>query len=164
MLGDYKCNHFYESRTTSPRSRPNKIGWFDTHENHKKSIWSSKSNAIFIGDSIIKNLCYYKDIWNGYFGNKGFTNCGIGGDHIENVLWRVKNLDFPNTVSFVLLQCGTNNLAKDSPIDIVNGILSIGVNILDRFEKISVLITGILPRESKTSSKRSIIDYVNSRL
>ena len=62
-----------------------------------------------------------------------------------------------------MLHCGTNNLVKDNPIAIVNGILSIGMDILDRHEKMSILIAGILHRESRLSNNRNIICDENSK-
>jgi len=164
MNTNYKCNHFYESRTTTPKNRLNKFGWLFTHECHKKCLDVTNSKVVLIGDSIIKNLSYFKDIWHNYFGVKGFINCGIGGDQVQNVLWRVKDLRFPKTIKHVFLNCGTNNLSKDTPIEIVNGILAIGMHILEQNEGISVLVSGILPRESASSNKRGSIEYVNHYL
>ena len=52
-------------------------------------------------------------------------NCGIGGDKVQNVLWRVQNLPISSSLKNIIL-CGANNLQQDSPEDIVDGIIEIG--------------------------------------
>ena len=161
MVFEFNCHHYYESSTTSPKGRIGKPGWLDTHEIQKRSVQSTKSNTILIGDSIIKKLSFYKNVWINHFGLNNNVNCGIGGDSVENVLWRVCDFTIPKSVDYVVLLCGTNNLTKNSPVEIVNGILAIGKNIVERQLDISVIISGILPRDSALSNKRNYIDYIN---
>ena len=39
-------------------------------------------------------LTRYSDVWKNIFGNE-FINLGICEDHVENVLWRVRDIGFP---------------------------------------------------------------------
>ena len=51
-------------------------------------------------------------------------NLGISGDHVENLLWRAR--DVPSSLKNVVILCGTNNINKDSPYDIAQGLIAIG--------------------------------------
>ena len=42
-------------------------------------------------------------------------NLGIGGDRVENVLWRAISLLLPSSVRNIVVQCATNNISTDSP-------------------------------------------------
>jgi len=156
-------NMCYESHTTKPKARLSKPGWLQTHNKQKDILLTTNSKTILIGDSIIKNLKYYQNIWHHHFG-KDYINCGIGGDQIQNVFWRVEDYALPTSINCAILLFGTNNLHKDIPIDIVNGIVSIGKKIKERYDHISVFISGILPRDSPSSNARNKIEYVNYHL
>jgi len=157
---EYKSKTFYISRTNTPKCRHNKEGWLENHRNQCELIKSAKPKCLLIGDSIVKNLFLYPKIWKKYF-HQEFMNCGISGDSTQHVLWRATNLNLPSTVKTVFVLVGTNNLISDSPIEIVNGIISIGLHFIKKNPDIQVLLSGILPRDSSTSNKRDIIEYVN---
>ena len=50
---------------------------------------------------------------------------GIAGDTVEAILYRVKVMDIPSSVSHSFLLCGTNNLSSDSPATISSTITEI---------------------------------------
>ena len=117
-----------------------------------------------IGDSIIKNFLLYPHIWQHYFTKNIYLNCGISGDSTQHVLWRAKNLTLPSTIKNVFILCGSNNVNKDSPIEIVNGIVSIGLSFIEQYKNIQVFLSGIIPRDSAVSVKRDIIYYINHHI
>ena len=49
-------------------------------------------STLLIDDSIIAGLSRYSNIWKRYFKSLSAINCGIGGDRVENILWRCQNL------------------------------------------------------------------------
>ena len=61
---------------------------------------------------------YFK-IWDNFFKPIDALTCGIGGDKVQNVLWRVQNLPISSSLKNAVILCGTNNLQQDSPEDIV---------------------------------------------
>ena len=91
-----------------------------------------------------------------------FSNFGIGGDSTQHLLWRAQNLNISDNIDCIVICCGTNNLNKNSPIEIVNGIIAIG-NYFGNNPNISIIF-GLLPRELATSSNRSTVEYVNHHL
>ena len=64
-------------------------------------------------------------------------NLGIGGDRVENVLWRAISLLLPLSVRNIVVPCGTNNISTDSSRDIVNCIVDGGTifwrNLTEKF-------------------------------
>ena len=54
----------------------------------------------------------YTKIWFELF-DRNTVNCGIGGDKIQNVLWRAGNVPLPTSMKYVFINCGTNNLEYD---------------------------------------------------
>ena len=53
-------------------------------------------------------------------------NLDIRGDHLEKVLWRAISLPLPLSVRNIVVQCGTNNISTDSPLDIADCIVDLG--------------------------------------
>ena len=66
---------------------------------------------MIIADSIAKGLRRYINVWNLYF-EKHTVNHGIGEDKVENVVWRIGNVNENEELRYVVLICGTNNIDK----------------------------------------------------
>ena len=91
-------------------------------------------------------------------------NFGIPGDHIEHVLWRIIDITLPDTLKYVIVHSGTNNLSKNSPKDIADGILASGYKLLEKKPDLKVILSGILPRSHIGSSIREKIGIINQTL
>ena len=72
--------------------RFDKVDWIESHNYHKHIIKYRKPSTLIIGDSIAKSVRMYMDVWDRYFG-KHTVNLGIRGDKVEDVIWRIGNLD-----------------------------------------------------------------------
>ena len=78
---------FLRTQPSTPVPRFQKDGWRKEHGRHTQELKSNKSlQTILLGDSLIKGLSRYNDIWENFFGTRTL-NCGIGGDKTENILW-----------------------------------------------------------------------------
>ena len=78
-------------------------------ELRKLCMSTHSSTCVLIGDSFISRLEWrLKILADSYF--KDWINLGIGGDKVENLLWRVKNGDFPRKSRKVFISIGTNNI------------------------------------------------------
>ena len=64
----------------------------------------------------------------------------------------------------VVILCGTNNINKDPPCDIVQGLIAIGPSFKNRCNNPHIFICGLLPRYEYVSVKRVIIDEINNHL
>jgi len=158
-LSDYN-----NSPATTPSGRDNKAGWYNIHDKHTSLSSTSKTQIILIGDSIIAGLSRYPRIWQAYFKPHRALNFGIGGDRTQHVLWRAENIDLPQTTKYLVIHCGTNNIDRDSPRDIANGIISIGLTLQEKNPGLKVVVTGILPRDLDWSHRRDKIKQTNNYL
>ena len=148
----------------TPSDRPCKIGWYNTHNNQLEFLKKSNGSLLIAGDPIANGLSRYPNIWNKYFKKHNAINCGIGGDRTQNVLWRAKEMVLPLSIRYVVLQFGTNNLGCDSPSKISQGILSVADILQRKSPSVRIIITGLLPRDSKWSKRRKSIMLVNKIL
>ena len=102
----------------TPCSHCRKVNCLTIYKNHFVK-------TLLLGDSIIKGLNRYNGTWDRYFPNS--FNFGISGDRSENVLWRALNLPGMSYLKNVIILCGTNNICIDSPHDIAQCLIDIGV-------------------------------------
>ena len=105
------------------QGRFNKSSWIECHHKH---FFTMTPNTLLLGDSIKDGLAQYQILWKKYLVLLNTMNLGIGGDRVENVLWRAINLPLPSSVQNAVVQCGTNNILTDSPRDIAHCIVDVG--------------------------------------
>ena len=92
------------------------------------------------------------------FGVEPVSNLGIGGDKVENVLWRIRNGELPRHSKLIVVHVGTNNIQRDSPNDIVCGLKNICHAIQHSAPLASVCISTILPRCCSSVNKQKILE------
>ena len=155
-LSDYQG-----SAATTPSGRDNKSGWYDIHQKHVNLSLNSKTILVLIVDSIVAGLSRYANIWRTFFKTFHTLNYGIGGDRTQHVLWRAENATLPNSLKYVVIHCGTNNIDRDQPRDIANGVISIGLKLQEKCRGLKVKVTGLLPRDSEWSQRRKKINLIN---
>ena len=56
-------------------------------------------------------------------------------------------MDLPDSLKYVIVHCGTNNVSKDGPVDIVNTSLLIATHIQERKPGVKIFVPGLLPRD-----------------
>ena len=95
--------------TTIPSMRSSKTNWLNFHRCHCSSLITSHFKTIIIEDSIAAGLNRYRSIWTKYLEPLKNLNCGIGGDKVQNVLWRAQNLPVMSSLKNFVILCGTNN-------------------------------------------------------
>lgn len=152
---------YNSSPATTPQGRDNKAGWYDIHNKHHSLASTSRTTLVLCGDSIIAGLSRYPKIWGQYFKPFRALNFGIGGDRTQHVLWRAENLDLPETAQIVVLHCGTNNIDRDRPHDIANGVASVGLAFQEKRPGVKIIVTGLLPRDADWTYRRDKIIKTN---
>lgn len=93
------------------------------HTLQKSLLRTSAATIIFVSISVAAGFRRYTCVWRNYF--EDAINLGIGGDCVENVLWRVQDTSLLDATSFVLIHCSTNNINQNQPKDIAGRILKI---------------------------------------
>ena len=144
--------HFYKSSRV------------EYHCNHCFKSKDSKPSTLLLGDSIVAGLSRYPNVWDECFAQINALNLGIGGDCIENVLWRVIDLPLLLSVKNVIILCGTNNISIDTPCDVADCIISIGSIFQKKSSGINVSICGLIPRDEGWSVNRVLINEMNEIL
>ena len=152
-----RSNHVKSFRLPVPRFH--KLGSQETHTFHKKLLKNSAAPIIIIGDPIATGLKRYQHIWKNYF--KDALNLGISGDHVKNILWRMRDISLQHTTLFVIIHCSTNNVDPSQPEDIAVGVMKIAEIFMKNDPKITAII---IPRDKAYSFRRAKIDETNNIL
>ena len=100
-------------------------------------------------------------MWSKYFEPLRALNFGVGGDRTQHVLWRIENGEIPLNLQVAFVHCGTNNLDRNNPAEIRDGLLQLFI--LYR-RKSLMLMSGLLPRDQEISSRRDKIKLINQKL
>ena len=104
---------------------------------------------------IVAGLSPSQNVWDKFRNPLKAFNCGVGGDRIQQILWRALNLPVSSNLKNVTVLCGTNNLLQDSPKVIADGILEIARSFETNYSCGSVIICSILPRDDSWSVNRA---------
>ena len=118
------------SSSVTPVPRNRKSGWYEEFKQHNFLLQESPTKVILIGDSLISNLSRYSDVWKNYFSIQDTLNFGIQGDKIQNMLWRLNNLNFTKncSIKYIFILAATNNVDHNSPEEITNGLITSGLS------------------------------------
>ena len=76
------------------------------------------------GDSLVAGLSRYFNNWEMHFVTFNTLNYGIREGLIGNIFWHSNDLPLLSSVKYVIILWGTNNLHKDSPYEIVDGLIA----------------------------------------
>lgn len=118
--------------------------------------------VLFLGDSITQQWGtvgkqVFADVWQ----PRGVLNCGIGGDRVQNVLWRLDHgllaaLAADDDLRGVVLMIGTNNSNGDecTAADIAAGIVEVVQRLRRGLPQARVLLLSILPRGERPNAQR----------
>ena len=139
--------------------------WKDKHANFVKRAKEGKIDLLFLGDSITEQW-NNNAVWQKNYTPLNAANFGIGGDVVQNVLWRITTGGEVEGLSpkVAVLMIGTNNfgLHGDKEEDVAKGVTTLVQAIRTKLPGTKVLLLGIFPRDQKpTSPFRAKIKAVN---
>ena len=151
-------------RTSYPTGRFYKNGWLEKHKRHVAPL-KVKSNTLTVvmGDSIAAGLMRYKNVLGENF-TRDTVNCGMGGDKTQNVLWRSKNIPLLQSLKFVVINCGTNNLDTDNIEKISGGLICIALLFQKRIKHLQIVVNGLIPRDAINTKRRQKLLEINRLL
>lgn len=135
------------------------------HQAQCEKVLAIKPELIFIGDSITAR--WPEELVKQNFGKYRYVNLGIGGDWVQNVLWRVLNgvLDQVHP-KVIVLMVGTNNLFhRFTPDEIAEGVAAILKALHEKAPGSKVLVEGILPGGRSIKEPRNeLIRQTNAKI
>ncbi len=104
-----------------------------------------------------------KPVFDKYFGSLKVANFGIAGDTTQGVLWRLQNGEGQGyQPKAIMLMIGTNNNGHNRPPEIAEGVAAVVQEMRKDFPDAKILLLGIFPRGTPTSSFRTKIAQVNA--
>ena len=103
---------------------------------------------LFLGDSITAGwTTKAKDVFDREYAQYHPANFGIGGDHVNGVLWRVLNGELDGiSPKLIVLMIGTNNSASNTGDEIAAGVEHLIKGIREKSPTSKILLLGMLPR------------------
>ena len=152
-----------EYRNLDPKKR-SKSDWIETHYHQKELLRKSHASVVVIGDSIVAGLRRYPTVWRDFTLQYKTINLGIGGDRIENVLWRINDIVLPKSIRSVVIHCSTNNIESNSSNEISVGVVTIARSISHRYPNTEIIVSGLLPRDFQWFTRRVKINKTNDYL
>ena len=141
---------------------------FERRNREVEALAGKTVDFVMLGDSLTWNWEVsagrerYAEVTNEY----SVLNLGIPGDRVENLLWRCRNgqLDgYKAKVAMVLV--GVNNVWRDSPGEIFEGIRLVYDEVERRQPDASIIVLPVFPSgEQSTCERREKIDALNRLL
>lgn len=148
--------------------------WMQRHEQklalkQQMLVAGTPPQLVFIGDSITEGWENAgKAVWQQHYAPYHALNLGYGGDHTENVLWRLQHGEVDGLQPKVaVLMIGTNNTGdrQDPPEVTVAGVERILQELRQRLPQTRVLLLAVFPREASADAVlRRINEQINLKL
>jgi len=165
---DYKT----ESVTPAPLVQPWSLTWWVPR--HEKKLAEARAlraagkqpQVIFVGDSITEG--WEKDgkaVWDRHYAPLDALDLGFGGDHTENVLWRIEHGELDGIAPRVaVLMIGTNNTGdrQEDPRTTAAGVHRILDEMRRRLPSTQIVLLAVFPRDEQPGSPlRKLNDRLN---
>lgn len=119
----------------------------ERHATFLKRIKEGPIGLLFFGDSIMRRWVETPELWNQYFAKYQPANFGVGGDAVQNLLWRVQNGEIDDVDPHVIvLLIGTNNVPTNTGEEIAIGIRKVVDTIQMKLSETKIILLAIFPR------------------
>jgi len=90
------------------------------------------------------------------------ANFGIAGDTTQGVLWRMDNGELDGyTPKLMMLMIGTNNIGRNTPEEIAEGVKAVVGRFRAKHAEAKVLLLGVFPRSTAKSPQRTAVNNIN---
>ena len=146
--------------------------WLPRHERkleevRKLAAAGRHSDLVFIGDSITEGWEKSgRPVWDRHYAKYDALDLGFGGDHTENVLWRLQHGELDGlSPKVAVLMIGTNNTGdrQEDPRTTAAGVRRLLDEIRQRLPATRILLLAVFPRdETPAGPLRRINDRVNA--
>jgi|GEM_PF-78616 len=143
--------------------------WMDIHLKQKQKLSEGNKQILWLGDSITHQWSNTgKESWDKLAQSYSIINLGIGGDKIENLLWRISDLDW-NSIEpkIIVVMIGTNNISHENntPQQIYKGIIETTEKLHHLAPNSKIILFNIFPRgDNSNNPNRKIAKSINTEL
>ena len=117
-----------------------------------------------IGDSLIKHLERTSRFSVESCKNMGVLNAAMAGDKLENILYRIENMKFPDKVKKVYLAGGTNNLFSHTTEEIIDTLGRCVTVLKNKNPELEVYVQGLIARFFVGEDTVKKIEQINEQL
>ena len=151
---------------TVPVPNTTNSNFYSRHNSFVAVAERGEVDLVFLGDSITAGWQFQgAPVFNSEYSTYPGAQFGIGGDRIENMLWRVLNGEFPAGFSpeVVVIHAGTNNFGTNTDAEIVAGTKNLAVEVQRRTGR-QVLIVGLFPRPDANTFQNNRTNTINDAL
>ena len=124
------------------------VSWGEKFRLHVEQGQLRCKQNFLLGDSFIERLFRSPLLPLTQASLPGWSNCGIGGDKVQHILWRTINSGVPTNPKKGILCFGTNNLQSGNIKEcklISNTIIATTVHLLNTYPNIQIAVVGIHP-------------------
>jgi lysophospholipase L1-like esterase len=159
---------FAQNTATIPAPLSFPTNWIAQHETFVARAKQGRIDLLFIGDSITAGWQWTGwglNIWNKNYAPRHAADFGIGYSRTQNVLWQIENGELNDIKpKAVVLLIGTNNIGRNTPPEIVDGITAIVNEVRIKLPNSKLLLIGIFPRGEKNDPAREEVKEINSQI
>lgn len=157
-----------ENDTLVPTARKGNPVWMKRHDALVKRAQKGEAEIVFLGDSLTQGWeGTGKDVWKKHLEPRKAVNFGLGGDRIQNVLWRItegKELEGLRP-KVIIVQIGGGNLSTNSTAEVAEGVTALVTALRRQRPETRILLLGLFPRGARAGDKyRDKIKEINSLL
>ncbi|MCY2975024.1 MAG: GDSL-type esterase/lipase family protein [Planctomycetota bacterium] len=150
--------------------------WIDTHAKLVQYVQANAGpcDVLLVGDSITQqwgsplDKGALNDAWMKHFAKLKTINIGIGGDKVQNVLWRIDHGGVAGIEpKAIVLMIGNNNMffAPETGVEaVVEGVKTCTANLRSRFPAADVVVVNILPAHQPGNAFYENITKTNAAL
>jgi len=125
--------------------------WMERVESHQRDIDEVDPDILFIGDSLTEGfLGQGLPHWKRLKSCGKIVNLGIGGDKVENILWRIQHYRIGQP-RLILLLAGTNNINRNSADEIIEGLRACIRSLQKKAPESTIILQHLLPRQAEAS-------------
>ncbi|HYV36995.1 MAG TPA: GDSL-type esterase/lipase family protein, partial [Gemmataceae bacterium] len=120
-------------------------------------------DILLMGDSITDGWRNTgKAVYAKHFEPLKTANFGIGGDTTQGVLWRMDNGELDGySPKLMMLMIGTNNIGRNTPEEIAEGINAVVGRFRKKHDKAKVLLLAVFPRTVKGKGLQPKVKEIN---
>jgi lysophospholipase L1-like esterase len=129
-----------------------------------ETLLARKPELVFLGDSITSR--WPQELLEKHFGAYRPVNLGVGGDRVQNVIWRLQRTPLEATpLKALVLLIGTNNSGAFTSEEIAGGIQKLVKMVEEMAPEAKVLVLGVFPRGPAINDpKNARIHALNAKL